>query len=98
WDPGFYGLVELPLTFGPADGRFVPTLEVAPGYQRLGDGPDPWGGSIRLEGALRYNVGPRRHLGLAGTFADSGLQRISPVGGESGYRYRSLGLFLAWAF
>jgi len=97
WNPESYGILELPVTLGPTEGRVLPRLEVAPGYQRSAGEADPWSPAYRVEGGLTYNGERGRQAGLSAVYADSGAQRLSGSEGE-GYRFRGITLFLTWPF
>jgi hypothetical protein len=98
WNPESYVVGELPVVLGPAEGKLLPRLELAPGYQRSSDAVlDPWSVSLRLHGGLTYNLAPGRQLGVSAVFANSGFQRLSSVG-DSDYEARGVTLLISWAF
>jgi Flp pilus assembly protein TadD len=96
WSPRSYFVAELPVAFGPAEGQFVPRLEVAPGYQRSSDLADPWSVSVRVQGGFTYNMSPSRQVGVSALFANSGFQRLAVA--DSNYEARGVTLLVSWAF
>jgi hypothetical protein len=97
WDPDSYAVMELPVVLGPTEGAFLPRLELAPGYQRTSGEVEPWSVSMRVQGGLAYNVGPRRQIGISALLANSGFQRVSSVD-DSDYEARGVTLLISWAF
>lgn len=98
WAPESYTLFEVPLAFTASRASsLMPTLELSPGYQKIGGQTDPWSASLRVIASTTYTPGPGRQIGLHVVVANSGLQQLSPVGG-SNYRYRAVTLFGSWTF
>jgi tetratricopeptide (TPR) repeat protein len=99
WDPDNYSLVELPIAWVRGRGPLIPSFEIAPGYQHIGQQTvtDPWSVSFRAQAGLAYMLGNRRQIGVQGFYANSGLSAISPIG-DSSYRYRAVTVYGAWSF
>lgn len=95
WNPESYGIVELPVTFGPVEGAVLPRLEVAAGYQRSAGETDPWSPAFRVEGGVTLNRSGGRQAGVSAVYADSGAQRLSGGDGD-GYRFRGISVFAHW--
>ncbi|MDH4043117.1 MAG: hypothetical protein OEY20_03145 [Gemmatimonadota bacterium] len=94
FDPSFYLLVEAPVRWEQAFGRWTPSAEAAPGLQKSAGAK--LGGAIRLNGELRYTVAPGRELALRAGYSTLGLSLFAAGGG--GYRYRFVALSGAWGF
>jgi tetratricopeptide (TPR) repeat protein len=94
FDPSFYLLGELPLRVEQAFGRWTPSAEVAPGFQKIAG--TTLSAAIRLVGELRYTVAPGREIALSAGYSTLGLSLFAEGGG--GYRYRYVTLSGAWGF
>lgn len=97
WNPSFYGVVEAPVRLAADGTRLFGALELAPGVQTI-DHPayDVQNAAFRASARVGVRLVPGRELGIAGSLANSGLQRVSPVGGAD-YEYRSVSVFLEWS-
>ena len=98
WDPDSYAAFEVPVTVGPTQGAFRPSLQGAWGYDRKDQAgvEDPWNTHWRVQAGVAYTLGPRRQLDVMGVYASSGVQ-LSDVA-ASDYEYRAIRVVFAWAF
>lgn len=94
FNPPFYLLAELPIRWEQAFAKWTPSLEVAPGLQKIAD--VSLGAAIRLNAGLRYAIAPGREIALSGGYSTLGLSLFAE--GGSGYRYRHVSLSGAWGF
>jgi tetratricopeptide (TPR) repeat protein len=87
-------LLEAPARWRGQRGRWMATVEGAPGLQRIGEGD--WEGAVRgtLGGGVQWAPGRELSLSLAGS--SSGVDRVSV--GDSDYRYTAATLGLRWSF
>jgi hypothetical protein len=94
FDPSFYLLVEVPARWEHEFARWTPSLEAAPGLQKISGAP--LSAAIRVAGGIRYAVTPGREIALTGGYSTLGLSLFAEGGG--GYRYRYVSLAGGWWF
>jgi tetratricopeptide (TPR) repeat protein len=97
FDPDFYGLAELTARWLREWRHWSVNAEVAPGVQQVRSDGDP-SGSLRGGGSVAYVVAPGRRIVLAGAFANTGLNQLSPEAAAADYRYRAVSLSGFWTF
>ena len=95
FNPDFFGLLELTGATYHQTGKWLITTEAAPGYQQI-ESDGERSASFRVNGRAAYTLAPGRQIGLSATYANSGLQQLSPTSTE--YNYMSLGVFGNWTF
>lgn len=94
FDPDLYVLIEAPARWQRAFHMIIPAVEVAPGLQKIGGGS--FGAAVRLQGELRYAVGPEREIAVVGGYSTLGMALFASDVGN--YQYRFVTVSGAWRF
>jgi tetratricopeptide (TPR) repeat protein len=94
FDPDLYVLIEAPARWQHGFRDLTPAVEVAPGLQKIGGGS--LGAAVRLQGELRYAVGPGREIAVVGGYSTLGMALFASDVGN--YQYRFVTVSGAWRF
>jgi len=95
FDPSFYLLAQVPVTWSRPFGNWHVSVLAAPGIQEVA-GQGGARGALGAMGEINYSVAPGRQIGAWAGYSSTGMASFST--GSSDYRYGAFGVRGSWAF
>lgn len=95
FDPSFYLLAQVPVTWGRPFGEWNVSVLAAPGIQGV-EGQGGVRGALGASGRVAYSLGVGRELAAWAGYSSTGMASFST--GSADYRYGTFGIRGTWAF